>query len=112
MLKAKKLAYDGKGNAVAKTEQGVEEAYTKLGGVDIYAERWAPFTKELAVMVVRSASEVGGCRCFFCVHCFFVFTRRSSRDLGWCGVRCDTIRWMRRRVSGWLRVSRSILLYY
>ena len=59
MLKAKKLAYDGKGNAVAKTEHDVEEAFTKLGGTDIYAEKWAPFTKELAVMVVRSASEVG-----------------------------------------------------
>lgn len=58
MLKAKKLAYDGKGNAVAKTEQDVEEAFIKLGGTDIYAEKWAPFTKELAVMVVRSASEV------------------------------------------------------
>ncbi len=58
MLKAKKLAYDGKGNAVAKTEHDVEAAFTQLGGVDIYAEKWAPFTKELAVMVVRSASEV------------------------------------------------------
>lgn len=58
MLKAKKLAYDGKGNAVARTEQEVEGAYTKLGAQDVYAEKWAPFTKELAVMVVRSASEV------------------------------------------------------
>ena len=58
MLKAKKLAYDGRGNAVAKTEHDVEDAYNKLGGTDIYAEKWAPFTKELAVMVVRSQSEV------------------------------------------------------
>ena len=68
MLKAKKLAYDGKGNAVAKTEHDVEDAFMKLGGVDVYAEKWAPFAKELAVMVVRSQSEVGG----YCETCMYV----------------------------------------
>ncbi len=58
MLKAKRLAYDGKGNAVAKTEEDVAGAFEQLGGGDLYAEKWAPFVKELAVMVVRSASEV------------------------------------------------------
>lgn len=58
MLKAKRLAYDGKGNAVAKTKEDVAGAFEQLGGGDVYAEKWAPFVKELAVMVVRSASEV------------------------------------------------------
>lgn len=58
MLKAKRLAYDGKGNAVAKTKEDVAGAFEQLGGCDVYAEKWAPFVKELAVMVVRSASEV------------------------------------------------------
>jgi len=58
MLKAKRLAYDGKGNAVAKTKEDVAAAFEQLGGIDVYAEKWAPFVKELAVMVVRSASEV------------------------------------------------------
>jgi phosphoribosylaminoimidazole carboxylase len=58
MLKAKRLAYDGKGNAVAKTKEDVAGAFEQLGGIDVYAEKWAPFVKELAVMVVRSASEV------------------------------------------------------
>jgi len=58
MLKAKRLAYDGKGNAVSKTKEDVAAAFEQLGGIDVYAEKWAPFVKELAVMVVRSASEV------------------------------------------------------
>lgn len=58
MLKNKKLAYDGRGNAVAKTEADVAQAFQKLGGSDIYAEKWVPFVKELAVMVVRSPSTV------------------------------------------------------
>ncbi|KAG5179448.1 AIR carboxylase-domain-containing protein [Tribonema minus] len=54
MLKAKKLAYDGRGNAVVKDAAGVSEAFAKLGGKDLYAEKWVPFTKEVAIMVVRS----------------------------------------------------------
>mmetsp|Transcript_13150 Transcript_13150/g.17327 ORF Transcript_13150/g.17327 Transcript_13150/m.17327 type:complete len:564 (-) Transcript_13150:413-2104(-) len=54
MLKAKRLAYDGRGNAVAQSEDEISSCFDKLGGVDIYAERWCPFEKELAVMVVRT----------------------------------------------------------
>ena len=32
MLKSKKMAYDGKGNAVIKTADGISEAFLKLGG--------------------------------------------------------------------------------
>ena len=32
MLKSKRLAYDGKGNAVVKSAVGIEEAFQKLGG--------------------------------------------------------------------------------
>ena len=31
MLKSRKMAYDGKGNAVAKTESDIPEAFQKLG---------------------------------------------------------------------------------
>jgi phosphoribosylaminoimidazole carboxylase (NCAIR synthetase) len=49
-------AYDGRGNAVVKSEAILEQAFRHLGGKDsgeseLYAERWVPFTKELAVMV-------------------------------------------------------------
>ncbi|CAN0138045.1 unnamed protein product, partial [Ectocarpus fasciculatus] len=53
MLKAKRMAYDGKGNAVVKDESGVAEAFSMLGGKGLYAEAWAEFDKELAVMVIR-----------------------------------------------------------
>jgi phosphoribosylaminoimidazole carboxylase len=56
MLKNRKFAYDGKGNAVAKNESEVADAYNKLGTHDIYAEKWVPFVKEIAVMVVRTVS--------------------------------------------------------
>lgn len=56
MIKARTLAYDGRGNAVVKTPADVETALTTLREKPLYIERWAPFTKELAVMVVRSSS--------------------------------------------------------
>ncbi|OBZ90290.1 phosphoribosylaminoimidazole carboxylase [Choanephora cucurbitarum] len=56
MLKSKTMAYDGKGNYVVKSEQDIEKAMAALSKTPLYAEKWAPFVKELAVMVVRSAS--------------------------------------------------------
>jgi len=67
MLKNKKLAYDGRGNAVVSSEAGIVAAIEKLCGGrrgsaimpgQLYAEKWVPFIKELAVMVVRTASSV------------------------------------------------------
>lgn len=56
MLKAKRNAYDGRGNAVAKTAEGLESAVASLGGFanGLYAEKWVPFECEVAVMVARS----------------------------------------------------------
>lgn len=50
------LAYDGRGNCVVQSEANIEESYHKLGGNTqaLYAEKFVPFIKELAVMVVRS----------------------------------------------------------
>lgn len=53
MLKARTNAYDGRGNFVVKSSQVIDEALTQLSSVPLYAEKWAPFVKELAVMVVR-----------------------------------------------------------
>ncbi|CAM8955413.1 unnamed protein product [Rhodiola kirilowii] len=55
MLKSKRLAYDGRGNAVAKCENDLSSAITALGGSvqGLYVEKWASFTKELAVIVAR-----------------------------------------------------------
>ncbi|KAK9794063.1 hypothetical protein WJX73_002964 [Symbiochloris irregularis] len=58
MLKACRMAYDGRGNAAVNRPEDLSEAVTSLGGygAGLYAEQWVPFDKELAVMVVRSRS--------------------------------------------------------
>ncbi|XP_018459348.2 phosphoribosylaminoimidazole carboxylase, chloroplastic [Raphanus sativus] len=55
MIKSKRLAYDGRGNAVANSLDGLSSAVTALGGFGrgLYVEKWAPFVKELAVIVAR-----------------------------------------------------------
>ncbi|TYI57577.1 hypothetical protein E1A91_D11G291200v1 [Gossypium mustelinum] len=55
MIKSKRLAYDGRGNAVAKSEGELSSAIDVLGGFGrgLYVEKWAPFIKELAVTVAR-----------------------------------------------------------
>jgi phosphoribosylaminoimidazole carboxylase len=54
LVKARTLAYDGRGNFVVKSKDSVKEALEVLHDRPLYAEKFAPFTKELAVMVVRS----------------------------------------------------------
>ena len=59
MLKARKLAYDGRGNLPVQGAAEAAEAFATLsqgGKVALYAEKWCSFEKELAVMVVRAAS--------------------------------------------------------
>ncbi|KAI5952788.1 ADE2 [Candida jiufengensis] len=54
MLKSRTLAYDGRGNFVVKDKSTIPKALEFLSNRPLYAEKWCPFTKELAVMVVRS----------------------------------------------------------
>ncbi|KNG45335.1 phosphoribosylaminoimidazole carboxylase [Stemphylium lycopersici] len=58
MLKSKTEAYDGKGNFVVKSEADVGAAFEALGKRPLYAERWADFRMELAVMVVKTKHGV------------------------------------------------------
>lgn len=58
MLKSKTGAYDGNGNFVVSSAERAAEGFAKLGGTSnggLYAERWCPFKRELAVMVVKSS---------------------------------------------------------
>jgi len=58
MLKARTLAYDGRGNLPVKAAKDVPAAFSELsrgGAMALYAERWCSFTVELAVMVARSS---------------------------------------------------------
>ena len=56
MLKSRTQAYDGRGNYTLRTRDEIPAAVTAFGGGErpLYAEKWAPFSKEVAVMVVRS----------------------------------------------------------
>jgi len=65
MLKNRKFAYDGKGNAIVKSADGVQEAFLKLGLTGnsagnnaLYAEKMIPFAKELAVIVARTKDGI------------------------------------------------------
>ncbi|KZV89999.1 phosphoribosylaminoimidazole carboxylase [Exidia glandulosa HHB12029] len=58
MLKRRAGAYDGRGNFVLRELRQLDGALAALGATTdgefgLYAERWAPFVKEVAVMVVR-----------------------------------------------------------
>ena len=57
MLKASKGAYDGRGNYPIRSREDIPLALRYLGGRPLYAEQWADFTKELAVMVVKTKDE-------------------------------------------------------
>ncbi|PIA19078.1 phosphoribosylaminoimidazole carboxylase [Coemansia reversa NRRL 1564] len=53
VLKCRLGAYDGRGNYVVKDESDVDAGFKSLGGDMLYAEKFVPFIKELAVMVAR-----------------------------------------------------------
>ncbi|KAJ8514432.1 hypothetical protein ONZ45_g8026 [Pleurotus djamor] len=54
MVKSKTLAYDGRGNYVIRSLDQIPEAISALGLRPLYVEKWMPFTKEIAVMVIRT----------------------------------------------------------
>jgi len=54
VLKSRTLAYDGRGNFVVKSADDIDEALKTLKDRPLYAEKFAPFVKELAIMIVRS----------------------------------------------------------
>ena len=53
MLKRRTGAYDGRGNAIVRSRDEAEAAMKSLGGSGCYAERWAKFKMEVAVIAVR-----------------------------------------------------------
>lgn len=53
MLKSRTEAYDGRGNFPVESTSAFEAALHALGNRPLYAERWANFRMELAVMVVK-----------------------------------------------------------
>lgn len=85
MLKSRVMAYDGRGNFVVHKLDQAGEAIAAFGDRPLYAEKWVPFMKEIAVMVVRAAS--GEVRSYPAVEtiqdngiCHLVFVPLRSRD--------------------------------
>lgn len=58
MLKSRREAYDGRGNFPVRTKTDFKSALQALGRLGLYAEKWADFRMELAVMVVKTANGV------------------------------------------------------
>lgn len=56
MLKACQGGYDGKGNALIKTEEDIKSAYEALGNgqIALMAEEYIPFEKEVSAIVARN----------------------------------------------------------
>jgi phosphoribosylaminoimidazole carboxylase len=85
MLKSRTLAYDGRGNFVLRDVAQIEEALAALGDRPLYAEKWVPFVKEVAVMAVRTRDgEVRTYPAVETVHkeniCHLVFAPLRGRD--------------------------------
>lgn len=85
MLKSRTLAYDGRGNFAIQQLSQIDEALSVLKDRPLYAEKWVPFVKEIAVMVVRSTSgEVVSYPAVETVHkdniCHLVFAPLRGRD--------------------------------
>lgn len=59
MLKSRTEAYDGRGNYPIKSASQIPTAVAKLKDRPLYAEKWANFTAELAVMVVKTGDNTG-----------------------------------------------------
>lgn len=58
MLKARRNAYDGKGNATIRSLDDVDQAWDRLGGNNgnpLYLEEFCPFSAELAIIITRSS---------------------------------------------------------
>ena len=58
MLKSKTQAYDGRGNYAVKSSADLPRALEALKDRPLYAEKWADFKMELAVMVVKTKNDV------------------------------------------------------
>lgn len=58
MLKSRTEAYDGRGNYPVKSDADIEPALKALANRPLYAEKWANFKMELAVMVVKTKQEI------------------------------------------------------
>jgi phosphoribosylaminoimidazole carboxylase len=60
MLKSRTHAYDGRGNFPVRSPSDIPAALKALGTRPLYAEKWIEFSRELAVMVVKTEDGFSG----------------------------------------------------
>src|SRR3569623_1311022 len=53
VLKTRTLGYDGKGQAVLRTDADIGPAWARLGGVPLIVEAFVPFAREVSIIAVR-----------------------------------------------------------
>ena len=56
LVKTRKGAYDGRGNMVVSSKEELKKAFAQFKNQKLYAEKFVPFQKELAIMVARSTT--------------------------------------------------------
>ena len=61
VLKTRRFGYDGKGQAVLRSEADARSAFERLGGAPLILEGFVPFQRELSIIAVRSSSGHVAC---------------------------------------------------
>lgn len=54
ILKTRRMGYDGKGQAMIKTESDLESAFDSMQGAPAILEGFVPFSREISIIAVRS----------------------------------------------------------
>lgn len=57
ILKTRRFGYDGKGQAVLRSETDVEEAWARLGDRALILEGFIPFDREISVIAARASDD-------------------------------------------------------
>ena len=71
ILKTRTLGYDGKGQAVLRSEADIDPAWQQLGGVPLILEGFVNFSREVSIVAVRGRD--GECR-------FYPLAENTHRD--------------------------------
>jgi 5-(carboxyamino)imidazole ribonucleotide synthase len=61
VLKTRRFGYDGKGQAVLRSEVDARSAFERLGGVPLILESFVAFERELSIIAVRSSAGEVAC---------------------------------------------------
>jgi 5-(carboxyamino)imidazole ribonucleotide synthase len=61
VLKTRRFGYDGKGQAVLRSEADAKAAFERLGAAPLILEGFVPFERELSIIAVRSSAGEVAC---------------------------------------------------